>query len=130
MAGSDLTPLAGLTALQMLSLRDTTILDLSPISGLTSLKGLGLALTGVTDLAPISGLTALETLSLWQARDSDRAMLTDLSPIAGLTHLKSLSLDNTPVADLRKPAAAQPHRDPGWQESYRARRDRRGDHGI
>ncbi len=91
---SDLSPLAGLTALQTLDLSETGVTDVSPLAGLTALKTLHLSETGVTDLSPLAGLTALESL------DFRETGVTDLSPLAGLTVLEILSLNGTSVTDL------------------------------
>jgi Leucine-rich repeat (LRR) protein len=113
---SDLTPLAGLTALQELSLDRTSVSDLAPLAGLTALQELSLDRTSVSDLVPLAGLMALQELSLSDTSVSDLAPLagltalqqlwlsgtsvSDLAPLAGLTALQKLSLSDTSVSDL------------------------------
>ena len=100
----DLTPLAGMTALQSLDLAGCSrVTDLKPIAGLSTLKSLNLMrCKGVIDLNPIAGLTALRRLNL-----SDCEHLSDLTPVATLTALQRLNIDGcagggdlTPLAGL------------------------------
>ena len=114
---SDLSPLAGLTNLTWLRLRNNSISDISALSGLTNLTWLNLggnlmisdisALSGLTnleilwlygnslsDLSPLAGLTNLAQLTLWFNS------ISDLSPLAGLTNLTSLGLYNNLVSDI------------------------------
>ncbi len=90
----DVSPLAGLTSLRVLDLRESGVTDLSPLAGLTSLKWLWLGGTGVTDVSPLAGLKSLQTLGL------STTGVTDVSPLAGLTRLQSLSLSDTGVTDV------------------------------
>jgi hypothetical protein len=99
---SDLSPLAGLTALQELWLNQTSVSDLSPLAGLTALQGLTLNQTSVSDLSPLAGLTALQ--GLWLTQTS----VSDLAPLSGLTALSTLWLDQTSVSDL-SPLRALPN---------------------
>ena len=55
----DLTPLAGLTGLQLLRLNQTAVQDLTPLAGLTGLQTLWLNRTAVQDLRPIRDLPQL-----------------------------------------------------------------------
>jgi Leucine-rich repeat (LRR) protein len=55
----DLTPIKGLTALQVLDLDSMQITDLAPLEGLTALRWLDLAGTPVADLAPLEDLPNL-----------------------------------------------------------------------
>jgi internalin A len=86
---TDLTPLVGLTGLQLLDLsRCTGLADFTALSGLTGLQGLYLSqCTRLTDLTPLVGLTGLQLLDL-----SYCAALTGLAPLAGLTGLQGLDL--------------------------------------
>jgi hypothetical protein len=113
---ADLSPLAGLTALQKLSLWYTQVEDLSPLAGLTGLTNLDLSGTQVEDLSPLAGLTALMRLDLGGTQVEDLSPLAgltslrvldlqcprveDLSPLAGLTALRNLHLWDTRVEDL------------------------------
>ncbi len=89
----DLTPIAGLTALQRLYLNGTGVSDLTPIAGLTALQRLTLNGTGVRDLTPIAGLTALQFLDLNGTQVRDASMLRHR------------------IGDLRLPEGAKR---PGW----------------
>jgi hypothetical protein len=91
---NDLTPLAGLTALQHLDLRATRVGDVSPLAGLTALQNLSLRGTRVSGVSPLAGLTALQNLDLTGTR------VGDVSPLAGLTALQNLSLRGTRVGDV------------------------------
>ena len=95
---SDLSPLAGLTNLSTLALRDCNSLsDLSPLAGLTNLSTLDLMdCNSLSDLSPLAGLTNLSTLDLNYCES-----LSDLSPLAGLRNLSTLNLiDCTSLCDL------------------------------
>ena len=50
---SDLSPLAGLTHLEILDLWVNSVSDISVLAGLTNLKGLGLLGNNITDLSPL-----------------------------------------------------------------------------
>ena len=112
-----LAPLAGLTALQSLSLEGTEVSDLAPLANLSALQGLYLQGTQVSDLKPLAGLSALQTLDLQGTQVSDLAPLaglsalqelylhgtqvSDLAPLAGLAALQRLDLQGTQVSDLK-----------------------------
>ena len=92
---SDLSPLAGLTNLTWLRLRNNSISDISPLAGLTNLTYLNLGGNlMISDISPLSGLTNLETL--WLYANS----ISNLSPLAGLTNLRLLSLWFNSVSDI------------------------------
>jgi hypothetical protein len=91
---ADLSPLVGLTSLQVLSLDNTRITDFTPLAGLTSLQKLSLDNTGITDFTPLAGLTSLQELWLNNTR------ITDITPLAGLTSLQELWLEGVENADL------------------------------
>ena len=57
-------PLAWLSELEFLYLRDNQISDVSPLKDLTNLKGLWLARSQITDGASLKGLPKLEALAL------------------------------------------------------------------
>ncbi|WP_049974475.1 leucine-rich repeat domain-containing protein [Azospirillum sp. B4] len=90
----DITALAPLTALEIVSVADTTVTDLGPFSACCHLRTLSCASTGVTDLSPLSGLLDLETL------DCSGTGVTDLSPLSGLLALETLDCSRTGVTDL------------------------------
>ena len=91
---SDLTPLAGLTALAELHLGGNEISDLAPLADLTTLTTLVLANNEISDLSTLAGLTALTTLHLGENS------IADLSPLEGLTALTDLSVGNNAISDL------------------------------
>jgi Leucine-rich repeat (LRR) protein len=90
---SDLTPLAGLTRLESLTL-GRHVSDLTPLRTLTGLTTLNVAAAPVHDLASLAGLTNLECLMLENTR------VADLTPLAGLAKLRTLSLAGTGVTDV------------------------------
>ena len=113
---ADLTPLAGLTALQSLDCSDTLVADLTPVLGLPALQSLTCFSTQVSDLTPLAGLPALRSLdcsstqvadltslaglSALQSLDCSSTQVADLTPLAGLSALQSLDCSSTQVADL------------------------------
>jgi Leucine-rich repeat (LRR) protein len=104
----DLTPLAGLTSLQSLTLSGCEQLsDLSPLAGLTSLQSLNLSeceqLSG--DLAPLAGLSSLKHLHLNSCLGIRR-----FAPLEALLHtLKDLRLFGCELDDLPS-ALGEAHR--------------------
>ncbi|MCA1972334.1 MAG: TIR domain-containing protein, partial [Caenispirillum sp.] len=91
---ADLTPLAGLDALQNLSCSGTMVADLTPLAGLGALQDLDCSGTMVADLTPLAGLGALQDL------DCSYTQVADLTPLAGLKPLQNLDCSHTEVADL------------------------------
>ncbi|MHB0856475.1 MAG: leucine-rich repeat domain-containing protein [Anaerolineae bacterium] len=118
---SDLSPLAGLTKLQGLSLfGSANVTDFSPLAGLTNM--LDLVITGnqhiddasigftanmtqlqilwiedapgLTDISLVSGMPDLQKLVLMNCG------VQNVGPIAGLTKLKELYLKGNPISDL------------------------------
>ena len=61
---AELSPLAGLKALQALGLDNTQVRELSPLAGLKELQLLSLANTQVRELSPLAGLEQLQMLWL------------------------------------------------------------------
>ena len=91
---SDLSPLAGLSALQSLDCSETRVSDLGPLAGLSALQSLDCYGTQVSDLGPLAGLSALQSL------DCSLTQVSDLGPLAGLSALQSLDCSETQVSDL------------------------------
>ncbi len=91
---SDLSPLAGLSALQSLDCWSTRVSDLGPLAGLSALQSLDCTGTKVSDLSPLAGLSALQSL------DCTGTKVSDLGPLAGLSALQSLDCSYTQVSDL------------------------------
>ena len=92
---TDLSPLSGLTELRELDLTyggysssDSKEYDsLAPLANLTNLASLTIRNLKVSDLSPLSGLIKLRSLTIHNA-----ASIRDLSPLAGLENLKSLTI--------------------------------------
>ena len=89
---TDLTPLAGLTKLQMLDI-PAEVKSLAPLAGLTELQSLNLQTRNrngsyypLTDISALSGMTKLASLSMGLGD------VKDLSPISGLANLTQLYL--------------------------------------
>ena len=101
---SDISPLAGLTQLQVLDLsgnvnrrNDPTynkISDISPLAGLTQLHSVNLDGNNISDISPLAGLTQLHSVNL------DGNNISDISPLAGLTQLQILWISGNNITDL------------------------------
>ncbi|MDE0042944.1 MAG: cohesin domain-containing protein, partial [Candidatus Poribacteria bacterium] len=91
---SNVSPLAGLTGLTRLELRDNHILDISPLAGLTNLEWLNLLTNDISDISPVAGLYSLKWLSLHNNK------ISDISALAGLTNLTWLDVAKNEIADL------------------------------
>lgn len=92
---NDLTPLAGLTELQMLWFGNNDITDLTPLAELTNLRELRLCFNRISDLTPLANLQNLTTLHIRGNR-----YITDLTPLAGLTNLQYLQLCGNQISDV------------------------------
>jgi len=90
---SDLSPLAELKNLKILTLNNTQVSDLSPLAEVKYLKILTLNNTQVSDLSPLAEVKNLEWLNLRNTQ------VSDLSPLAELKNLEELDLSNTQVSD-------------------------------
>ncbi len=90
---ADLRPLAGLPALESLSL-DGAAADLQALAPLARLRRLSLRHNGLDELGPLAGLTSLVELDLGDNR------IADLRPLAGLANLAVLRADRNQIADL------------------------------
>ena len=79
---TDLSPLAGLTKLEVFRLDDNEISDISPLKGLTKLRYLYLSHNRITDISPLVGLTNLEKMYLGgnEITESQKAMLKKALP--------------------------------------------------
>ena len=114
---SDLSPLRGLTTLNILLLDRTAVSDLSPLRDLIALHTLWLDKTDVSDLSPLRDLTALNDLTLTNTKVSQLNALrgltgltrlwlswtkvSNIDALRGMTELDTLTLDGTKVSDLR-----------------------------
>ena len=113
---SDLSPLAGLTSLRVLSAPIGPIANLSPLAKLTGLTDLWLGGNAIADISPLAGLVSLRELNVganavtnidavtkltsltWLGIYSNA--ISDISPVAGLTALRTVQMANNNVADL------------------------------
>ena len=92
---TDLSPLSGLTELRELDLTyggysasDSQEYDsLAPLASLTNLTSLTIRNSKISDLTPLSGLTKLRAMTIHNG-----TAIQDLSPLAGLPELKSLTI--------------------------------------
>ncbi len=85
-AATDLSSLAGLVAMERLSLRQNGLTDISELAGLIKLRHLSLRGNLVSDVWPLAGLAQLEILDL---RGN---ALRDVAPLSGLPKLRLLDL--------------------------------------
>ena len=91
---SDLSPLAGLTNLTDLRLRQNSVSDISALAGLTNLEVLYLGTNSISNISPLAGLTQLMRLEI------NNNSISDITPLAGLTNLTELALWNNSISDL------------------------------
>jgi Leucine-rich repeat (LRR) protein len=87
----DLTPIAGLTQLTLLSLYDNEITDIAPLAGLTDLTELQLYGNQIKDLSSLAELKNLEKLFL------SKNQIIDVTPLKGLTKLEELNLGKNQI---------------------------------
>ena len=92
---ADILPLAEMSNLTYLDLRENQLTDLTPLAGLTNLTELRLGGSSsgqdnanITDLSPLSGMTKMQHLILPR-----QAAISDLSALAGMTDLRTLRTD-------------------------------------
>jgi Leucine-rich repeat (LRR) protein len=85
----DVSPLAGLKSLEILSLYSTEVADVSPLA----LKSLDLTDT------PVSKLDSLATLKNLRELRIGYTQVSNLSPLIGLKTLDKLYLESTPVSE-------------------------------
>jgi Leucine-rich repeat (LRR) protein len=100
----DLTPLSGLTSLEILNLHYNPISDISPLSGLSNLRELSLGGMMKTNPrredAEIKDLSPLKSLSKLEGLYFGHQPVSDLSPLVNLNELKNLELSLGNVSDL------------------------------
>ncbi len=85
---TDLSPVAGLTDLEQLSvMNNPDLTDLSPLAGLTGLRNVNFDSSLVTDYSFMAGMTKLEYVHLFDVQED-----TDLSALSGLTNVKSIDI--------------------------------------
>ncbi|MCL2018497.1 MAG: leucine-rich repeat domain-containing protein [Oscillospiraceae bacterium] len=111
-----ITPLSGLTDLEVLILGSNQITEISSLRTLTNLTWLNLHDNQITQISPLGELTNLETLSLGNNQISDITVLgelvnltelflgnnpiTDISPLEKLTYLTELYLADNAIIDI------------------------------
>ena len=91
---SDLSPLAGLTKLEEISINAGKVSDLTPLASLTGLKELHFQDNDISDISPLAGLTGLIRLNL---ADNN---ISDISPLAGMTNLKWVIIKRNKISDI------------------------------
>ena len=91
---TDLEPLSGLSELHWIILTDNNITDLTPVAGLTRIYYLRLNHNNIEDLEPLQALTRITNLHL-QGNN-----ITDLEPLRGLTRLRVLDLRDNHITSL------------------------------
>ena len=94
----DISPLRGLTKLELLRLSHNDIIDISPLEGLTNLKHLFISHNQIEKIDAVRNLTNLESLDL--ARNKGPKRISDVTPIENLTKLKLLGLSDANVPDI------------------------------
>jgi len=83
-----------LTKLEKLSLYSNEITDVTPLAGLTKLEVLSLGWNyQLTDITPLAKLTQLKRLVVFGGGNQ----IADLTPLAGLTNLTELVLGDNPI---------------------------------
>ena len=92
---SDISPLSGLSKLEVIYLPGNKISDISPLSGLTNLRTLVLDSNQISDISPLSGLTNLRSLSVGSNQ------ISDISPLSKLNNLIDLGLSDNNISDIR-----------------------------
>ena len=90
----DLTPLRGLTNLEILDLSHTSVCNLEAIKDLINLCKIQLLYSNVSDLEPLRGLTNLEELSFFGTN------ISNIEPLKDLKNLHRLDLPCKNVLDF------------------------------
>ena len=90
---NDLTPLAGLTQLKYLYIRDNQSSDLTPLASLTQLEALDIANNQISDLTPLAGLTELRFLHM------ENNQIRSLAGLENLTELNAIYAAGNPLTD-------------------------------
>lgn len=95
-SNADLTPLEGLTGLEVLYIYSGNLEndDLVHIGRIPNLKELSLILNNFSEVSGLAGLTNLEELTLYNN------YISNISGLAGLTNLKRLDLYGNNISDI------------------------------
>ena len=91
---SNISPLADLSRLILLSLRSNSVSEISPLANLHDLWFLQLANNAISNVSALANLTALARLSL------GNNAISDISPLKGLTGLIEVELSGNDISDL------------------------------
>ena len=122
----DISPLAGLTKLEVLYICCDDISDISVLAGMTNMKELWIwGNNSISDISALAGMTQMESLWIKGNQITDISALagmknlsrlymegnqvTDITPLVGLTKLTSLKLADNPVEDLSPLADIYPN---------------------
>ena len=102
---ADISALAKLQNLYLLSLSHSQVSDIEPLRRLTKLERLYLADTPVADIGPLENLKRLRNLDL------SNTQVEDVRPLAGLENLRRIELCGAPVSQeqFAELKAALPH---------------------
>jgi len=110
--------LAGLVALEDLTLRSITLPDLGLLRGLDSLRSLDIKLGGTRDLTLLPDLRKLKYLELWMIRGLD-----DLGPVARTSSLQYVHLQDLPQVTGLPDLMGMVHLRRVWLEHLKSLRD-------
>ena len=80
---TDISPLAGLVALEAIFLFHNQLTDITPLAGLVALESLFLSNNQLTDISPLAGLTGLEWLPMFDHTSMSQQMGYPRFPTAG-----------------------------------------------
>lgn len=91
---TDISFLAGWTAMRELDLSGNAIADLTPLENLASLERLNLAGNEIADISPLASLSGLRRLDLSGNR------IADISPLGAVSGLRRLNLSDNSVRSV------------------------------
>ena len=92
---TDLSPLAGLTKLELLyGWSNQQLVDISPLASLTQLRVLNLGVCHIQDISVLANLTQLEELTLYYNE------IYDIRPLENLTELTFLRINSNYITDI------------------------------
>ena len=91
---TDISPLAGLTGLEVLDLSGNAVADAWPLAGLSNLRRLDLSGNRIEDVSALAGLAGLEVLLL------DGNGVADVLPLSQLPRLARLGLSGNRLTDV------------------------------
>lgn len=92
---TDLSPLAGLTQLELLyGWSNKQLVDISPLAELTQLRVLNLGACHIQDISVLANLTQLEELTLYHNE------IADIRPLENLTELTFLRINSNYITDI------------------------------